>query len=371
MTYSRRTIIKSLLAFLAFNSRVAAARESLKSVKEAALKKSEKFLINNFSREEYENYQNVRNFKNKPGSVEILDLKLKKKSGVQLPFYGHTLIQNPSESSHFYTFEQQGRRGALIDTKTLSVIAMIESDKSNVFKGHAVYIPKNNVLMTSEHNYKKNEGEICIRSPLTLKKIKKIYSHGKHPHDCHFVSEQNCIVVANAYNPASISYLDVDSGKLVKNIIPADDPKLRINHFRISKDGWIVAADRKPYSHIFVVDPESKIYKLNHPPGLKFSGVLGIAFVDSYHVAITYPEGKTVCVWNYKTQKIIGFTSLKSPKGILTLKGQNQDTSFLVSLGHELGLKKISFSENSKELHVSNYHESFGGTGAHLIRALI
>lgn len=367
---SRRDFIKFVGVYLFLQPQFAIAKKNLSS----GTPSLENFLINNAPAGGYGSAEKV--VVSPPGSVEIYNNISKRINKIDLLFFGHTLMQNPQKSNHFYTFEQFGKRGALLDIKNLAVVGTIEAEENNVFMGHSIYVPAKNVILTSEQNHETKKGEISVRDPITLKQLRKFSSNGLRPHDCHYIAETNSIAVINDFGPSNISYIDVESGKVQKEIFLDKQSKIKFNHFEISKDNWICAGARKPSPHVVLVNPEGKLLKLEHPPGISETGILSIAFLEhGDFVAVTYPESKMVAVWNYKKMENAGYVTLPTPKGILNLKSdaksiKSNEVSFLVSLEFERGLKKLTVSKN-KKLIVSPYETKFGGTGAHLVRANI
>lgn len=301
-----------------------------------------------------------------PSSLRVHNLFDGKTEEIALPFFGHTLEQSPHQHSVAATFEQFGRRGAIVDLRNRKILGEVKTKEGNTFIGHAAYSPDGKLIYTVEHNHPAKNGEVSIRDSTTLKHIQTMSSFGLVPHDCRVIDSGRQLVVANNAGPGNISYIELSSGKLLNQI--RSDRDLVLSHFDISSDQWLFAAPRTKSPFGLLVSPKGEQFKLAHPE-IDETGILSAVFVKGTDLlAATYPEGNCVQVWNYKSQQPVGSISLPNPRGILSGPRLSAgESSLIVSLAEARVLKSLTVTKN-KVISSGTFEPGFGGSGSHLVR---
>lgn len=329
-----------------------------------------------------------------PGSVKWLDVAAQKTNKIDLPFYGHTAIQNPAHPHQAVTFEKWGRRGAMIDIREESVIASTEAADNNVFFGHAAFSADGQFLLVTEESYERDNGQLLLRNAADFDILKSLSTAGRRPHDCQLLKDNKTILVANEghreFKP-SLAWIEWESEKLLHKIefnpwVPGHFKSPRFggfSHFAVSHDNWICCGgvsreivDGKigsRYAIIGFVSPKGHVYYPDLPIELtsQMKGeALSIAMLgNSGLVAITISLGGMCLVFDYKTQRLLTNITAPNCRGVApSLHHTNGHHSVLLS--SKQGLTTAEFSINS-DVHSSLLSRDFFGGGAHITRTYI
>ena len=296
------------------------------------------------------------------GSVMAVDAANGDSLSIPVPFNGHVAIPNRARPYELVAFEKWGKRGAMVDIKERKVLAQVEIQDENLFFGHATFNTDGSLMATSEDAHKTPHGQMSIRDASTLKVVRTIKSYGMKPHECRSPDHGKTIMVINegyskpgvADSMGNISWIDFETGELVKQITLDSWLKVRYTHCNISYDNWLCAVgagvahrhfndyDTKNGPHadhsdlITFISPEGKILKPDLPADLrqKITGeALSIAFLDNTPlVAVTMPQSKLLLIMDYKKQALLDAVPMDTPKGILpVLSDHGTDFIWLVS----------------------------------------
>lgn len=322
-----------------------------------------------------------------PGVIKVLDVASGKDFEIDLPFFGHTVTQNPARPEQIVTFEKWGKRGALVDLKQRRVLALTEADAGRTFFGHAIFNTDASVLITTEDDYNNPDGQVVLRDASTLKVIQKMPSYGVSPHECRTPDHGKTVVVINAgdaHHPPTLAWIDLASGRLEHQAVverPSPAP-VGYSHFDISYDNWICAGgfrhaapgghDESPLDLVFFVSPDGNVLRPSFPTkwvDRTQDEALSIAFLGrSGLVGVTVPSLDRIMVLDYRTQTLVDTIQLKKPRGLLpSLGAADKDHGMLASCPDQEGLVSIVTAPGSAPtVHVLN--AQFGGRGSHLTR---
>lgn len=346
---------------------------------------------------------NIRgtNLQTDPGTIKGLDVVSGENFAIDIPFFGHAIIQNPALPHQFFTLEKWGRRGALVDTQTKKILSSIENEQGNVFFGHGSYTQDGAFFMTSESTYDQDEGAMVVRDTKTLQIVRSIPIYGYNPHECRLLQDGKTILIANQGSPRhqtlpNLAWIDYDTGKLLKSIevtppLPAGAHDKSFDgsfaHFDVAHDNWICcggagsssAKDSKandlndPHAVIGFISPQGKVCYPNIPPRLVphmlGEGLSVNVLGQTGLCAITISEGNLCLVFDYKTQELKHVIHLAKVKGVLPLR-DTPDAGNGVILLSQHRLSQADFRLGSKPI-PSAYNTTVHGRGAHIARIYI
>jgi len=317
-----------------------------------------------------------------PGLVKILDVASARSFKIDTPFFGHTLTQNPDRPHQIATFEKWGRKGALVDLKEKALVAHFETSGDNIFFGHAAYIPGASVLVTSEDNERRTDGQLVVRDSSNMKTIRKFSSYGVKPHESRLVDHGRTLMVLNqgwGDYLTNLAWVDMNSGKLLHKIMLNVTPASTFAHMDISHDGWIavvgyILPGQQAASSLFgLIAPDGRVIRLQAPVDMAAdlrNEVVGVTFLGkSGLVAVAASHADHVLVWKYKTQEFVASVQTPSPKGIIPdLAALDSKPAVIVSSYKARDLTELIFSPQDKAPAIAKTDPSFGGCGSHLVR---
>lgn len=287
------------------------------------------------------------------GAILALDVASGDTVSVPVTFFGHIVNQNPVRPRQLVSFERWGRQGALVDLLDRKVIARAEASDSNMFFGHAVFNAEGSILITTEDDFHVPQGKLVLRDAATLKIIQKMDSYGLRPHECRSPDQGKTVMVVNGgYQNAApnLTWIDVQSGKLVSQIELGAPNHVMYTHCDISPDHWICVAGtynitglpNKEFEELVVfISPDGRVLKPALPKDIMrkiqqttIQEALSIAFLgQSDLAAITIPYSNMVLVFDYKKQNLVEVVTLQHPQGVLPTAPRNDaDANMLVSL---------------------------------------
>lgn len=314
-----------------------------------------------------------------PGSIKILDVASNTVSAIPVPFFGHTVNQNPTRPEHVVSFEKWGKRGALVDIKDKKLLTMIPPAEGKTFFGHAAFSADGSKMVVTENNYAESEGALTFRDTSDMKVIQKYSSYGMVPHECRTPDNGKTIMVVNKGKDKSISnlsWIDWNSGKLLNQVEFRDSYNVQFGHCDLSYDNWVCVSgrsDEKKFSELVVfISPQGEVLPVKLPPKIaqKMKGeALSIAFLGhSGLVGVTITKANLVLLIDYKTQELVRTVTLGVPNGILpVLDGNDEEPSALVTSNKNRNVDIITVKKSQKPL-VKLASSEFGGIGTHLVR---
>lgn len=341
-----------------------------------------------------------------PGTLKGLDVANNKSFAVDLPFFGHTVTQNPAKTNQVVTFEKWGKRGALVDVHDWSVVTMAESTEGNIFFGHAAFTADGSTLIVSEDSYGHNDGHLAVRDASNLKPIRTLSSFGVRPHQCQLLDDNKTILVVNGgshevKDSKNLAWVDLETGKLIHKVVfdlmlPGHLTRpvaAAYGHFDVSFDNWVCCGGRgiekstgstakkdtnkDPYADLHAtiafVSPEGTLHYPDLPQGLAANlhgealsvKVLG----NSGLVAVSIMHGNKCLVLDYKTQELKDVIRLPGSLGVASLPDEDNGQHHLI-ISSKDGLFEASLLPKTQP-HVSTYSEELKGIGSHLTRIYV
>ena len=314
-----------------------------------------------------------------PGWVKVLDVASGESIRIDIPFFGHSIVQNPAHPEQLVVFEKWGLRGAMVDVKEKALLATTESMEDNIFFGHLAFNSDASLLVATEANYRlgSDDGFLVIRDPSTLKVVTRHSSYGPIPHQCRTIDNGKTIVVLNqpvGLVPGNLAWIDFESGRLL-NKIPLS--LIMYGHFSISHDGWICVGgtlEKGQRDLIIFISPEGKIFPMSIPDTVveQINGeALSIEYLNRGDlVGITLPSADLVLVMDYKKQTVLHSVQVKSPKGLLPgTADMGGLQNMIVSSYKDRNLLSIETTKDRPETTVID--SPFGGFASHITRFYI
>ena len=319
---------------------------------------------------------------NPPGSINAFNTVTRQITKIDIPFFGHTTIQDPRQPQRIVSFEKWGTRSVLVDIKTKSILAHGQAEPGYMFFGHAAYIRNGEALVASEDSYKADDGKLAVMDPNTLEIKQSMSSYGSGPHQCMLLDDGKTLLVANGGAPErdigpNITWIDADTGNRVKTVDMAIEPYSIYGHIDYSYDGWVAACGFvTTRDHAFtharaaLISPEGKIIPLALPDGI-LSETLSVAFLgQSGMVAMTMPGADAMYIWSYHDQALVGKIVAHAPNGVLPGLGFGTPSVVVSIASRHKHMAEFSI-DSDKQFPHHKVDEGFGGLGSHLLRAYI
>lgn len=335
------------------------------------------------------------------GTVKGLDVASGEIFAIDIPFFGHTVIQNPAAPHQFVIMQKWGKQGALIDTQTHKIVSLLEPMEGYEFLGHGSYTQDGAFLIASENTPARDGGSVSVRDAKTMKIVRSISSHGAHPHECRLLKDGKTILIANqgiddlGVAP-SLTWADYDTGKLLHKIdfeppTPAGELdknfKGHFSHFDVSHDGWVCCGGGSgtpnatvvpndpngPRAIVGFVSPDAVTYYPKLPPEIvpqMLGEALSVSVLgETGLAAFTIPDANLCLIFDYKTQKLEHMVYTSHAKGVLALH-DTPDAGHGIILLSQYRLSKAPFTSDQK-LKTSVFNAAVHGVGSHLSRRYI
>ena len=147
---------------------------------------------------------------NTPGFVGCADLRTGQCELLDVPLFGHEVIQNPLNPQILFTAEKWGLYAAIIDFKSRKIIAKIENGKGRRFFGHAQFAIDGQSVFSSEMNDLSGEGVVVQRDLKTGLILNEFGSGGVLPHQLRWIRGGKSIAVIN-YAEGFLKPHEIDS----------------------------------------------------------------------------------------------------------------------------------------------------------------
>lgn len=333
-----------------------------------------------------------------PGTVKVVNMASGETFAIDIPFFGHTVIQNPALPHQVVTFEKWGKRGALIDIHERKILVNATTVPGYTFFGHAAFTHDGTLFVTSEDSYDKNDGRLTVRDSKTLEVVRSYSSHGTGPHECRLLKDGKTILVANQQatipdSRPSLAWIDFETGKLIDRkeydleVPPGQfDGALRgaAGHFDVSYDNWICcggSAEGMTPDHkgtprrgfVFFVSPEGKFFYPTLEPAVTkhmLGEGLSVSMLGQTGlVAVTMSHGGACLVFDYKTQKLVQNILEPHVKGVVPLEDTADAGNGVLMLGSRRLGKALLHLDGKPQ--VSKFRDDVSGKGAHLARMYI
>jgi len=273
----------------------------------------------------------------------------------ELAFLGHGVVLDPTDPFRAAVFEKRGAGACIVDLREGEVVAPIETPAAREFYGHGAFSPDGKLLYATETvigdgSYR---GLIVVRDARTLEELGEFPSHGLSPHDCVLRDGGKTLVVTNgggdvdAGPPASVTYVDVESEKLLDEVVLP--PRLNAGHLALTESGdlAIVSAMRDGLPRNarggILFRPHGEALATMSSPVEVISRLVGETLSVAIHeptgvVAATSPKGHIVTFWDLQRGHHLHTLDLPHPRGVaITLDG----TRFVISFGRSTSLLQL------------------------------
>jgi hypothetical protein len=294
--------------------------------------------------------------------LAIANIQQQEQQLIDLNFLAHGIIIDPNNKNRLLAFEKNGAHAAATDLTSKLSIQSVQPSHNRQFNGHAAFNKKGSALFCTETSLKDDTGFISIRDGKTLNVIGEFSSHGKNPHECLLIND-DVIVVSNTgstklnESPASIVYIDVQSGKLIERIMintpELNNTQLNAGHFAIADDGSLIVASapttiqqkttaEKSLGGVSIRSKKHSIQLMTQPETVinKLYGEALSVVIDNKHrlAAVTHPDANLLTFWSIDKQELIKAISVPQPRGVtLSLDGH----SFIVSYNSDTSIVRI------------------------------
>lgn len=275
---------------------------------------------------------------------------------IDIDFLAHGIIIDPANKTRLLAFEKNAPNAAAIDLTTNTTSQKISTSPDKYFNGHAAFNKKGNTLFCVETYADSKKGSISIRDGKSLKAISELPTYGKNPHDCRLIDDDKTLVVSNTggisndQSPSSITYIDVQSEKLIERVT-LDTKKLNTGHFAIADDASLVitSAPRadiktadKPLGGVSIRSGDNSISTMAQPDVVidQLHGEALSVVIDNRHkvAAVTHPDANLITFWSVDKKQLVKAMSVPQPRGItLSIDGK----SFIVSYGIDTSVVTI------------------------------
>lgn len=306
-------------------------------------------------------------------SVIDLDVRPRKARRIGLKFFAHGVSPNPVRPHTAVLFEKKGKGSCEVDLVSGRVLRTIETVEERQFYGHGAFLPDGSTVFATETVTRgAYEGVIAVRDGRTFELLGTFPSHGSSPHDCQLIDDGKVLVVANGGPPASVTWVEVSSGKLLERV-PVPDPALNAGHFALAGEDLVIVSapsddvpDVENANGGVTLRPAGRPATTMRDPAAVTSRLLGETLSVCLHeptrvAACTTPRGDLVTFWDLNTMSLVKAHPFPKARGVaLTLDGHH----FVITHG----LVDVSFVRTA-DLEVVPA-EGFDGsflTGSHVI----
>ncbi|MFK7730794.1 MAG: DUF1513 domain-containing protein [Pseudomonadales bacterium] len=293
------------------------------------------------------------NGRHKQYVLSVLELEQQQQHLSPMTFLPHGIHRNPQKASQLAVFEKIGPGACEYDLDSRKVIRPIAALPDHLFYGHGAYSTDGSLLFATESGIGTKDGTISVRDANTLSVLGRFPSYGKSPHECKLVDQGRTMLVTNGGGvqgdePPSVSYIDVDSQKLLERVT-LENEDLNAGHVALSSSGQllVVSAPRAGLSQrraggvsMGVEDGKLLQAKANSVVSEKLFGeALSVSIHDELNLAaVTHPDGNILTIWSLKEQRLLKSIQLPGPRGVELSSDQS---AFIVSFGSEASVLKI------------------------------
>lgn len=181
--------------------------------------------------------------------LNVDDLSL---TQISLPMTSpHSIIQHPVNKNILVITPRDQSLALVVNINNRNIVAKIELNQNQNFYGHGFFSPQGSSLFLT--GYGLNSEGFLNEYDLNWKKVSRINTFGKAPHEVKLLEKSDVILVANngwsghdVYSKKSLTsmcYIDLKTKRLIEKIeLPLG--QLAFQHFEINSDGeFVVACD--------------------------------------------------------------------------------------------------------------------------------
>jgi len=298
--------------------------------------------------------------------LAITNLQQQDSKLIDLDFLTHGIIIDPKDKQRLLAFEKNGANAVAVGLSPDAPIQKISTTPDKQFNGHAAYDKTGNTLFCTETYLKDGRGIISIREGKSFDVIDEFSSYGENPHECQLTNDGATIVVTNTgsakaeKSPASISYIDMQSKKLIERVTLSNQ-QLNAGHIAIADDGSLIVASAAKESledteientlgGVSMRTPQQAMLTMSQPEVVinQLTGEALSVIIDNKHrvAAITHPEANMVTFWSINKRELIKAMSVPQPRGItLSLDGN----AFIISYDINTSVVKVKTKDLSAD----------------------
>jgi hypothetical protein len=320
--------------------------------------------------------------KNSKYFMGVIDFEKMTLDHIQVPFRGHSIIQDSHQRGHAVMFAQKpGRNSCLVDIRHKKLLHVWNSTKGKSFYGHGVFSPDGRSLFSTETDVETGDGRITVRDTKNFDYIGEFPSGGKDPHELRLSPDGKTLIIANGglggdlhdfhgkpyfnnnHIDSSLCFVDLKTGMLIKKF-RLSNPQQSIRHLCVFNNGdvalgmqLVVRSDGQSFTNKalcgFLGNNQAAIAEAEDEKGLFHEwgdhvlSVNGIA--EKSIMAMTHPFGDSVSFWNSSTGKLIRAADVPGGPGGLAMTSDGKYFVITASSG-STHLLSTQLSERAVEV---------------------
>ena len=274
-----------------------------------------------------------------------------------LPTRGHFAAVAPRGDIAFVAPRRPGTRATLIGLICGRQLATCDAAPGHHFYGHATYAADGQHLFTTENDYRRGGGVVCVRRADSLAVVAEFDSGGVGPHELAWCADGRKLAVANGgirTHPRqprrklnldrmrpNLTIIDAASGRIIDRAEPTHR-RASVRHLAAAGDGMVVCMQHEGPSTDEV--PLVALYRgngvlqpLKVPLGVQRrmrQYTAGVALDPATGRAlVTCPRGNLVTFWDVRAGACMGAQRLNDCAGIAL---DARAGEFVVTTGHGL-----------------------------------
>jgi hypothetical protein len=272
-------------------------------------------------------------------------------SKVALPARGHDVLAIKSKPGHALVFARRPGNFVLeVDFTRGEIVQQIEVSQNQHFYGHGVLVDNDNVLVSTENDYKQGKGLIVLRDRSTQKIIEQYDSGGVGPHEIALMPNLNVsgaqasdtqLVIANGgikTHPSqareklnlstmqpNLAYMELNSGKVIDKYV-LENKQLSIRHLDVSAQGKVIAGLQYQGAYTDEVqlaishhgEEQLQFLHASNSTWRSMKHYTASVCINSAanYVAITCPKANLLTYWQLDNNQFIASYKLKDSAGL-------------------------------------------------------
>lgn len=254
----------------------------------------------------------------------------------------HGSVQHPGKDSRVIVFSRRPGNFLLeINLENGEITRTVKSDTHNHFYGHGSFSADNQYLVTTENDFKNQQGLIVIRDANNYQVLEKYPSGGIGPHECAFLNHRQQLVIANGgiltlpsqareklnidtMRP-NLSYMDLKDGKILASYQPSHH-QMSIRHLAVSPTDKVVIGiqfqgDKTAKIPLVALHQQQDNLVECFAPELvqlrmkQYTASVAINPVTQQAV-ITAPRGNLITLWDLSNNQFSQFARVQDSAGV-------------------------------------------------------
>lgn len=256
-----------------------------------------------------------------------MDAQGNKKFSLPVSERGHGMAVNPAYPHRVvYIARRPGLVLQQVDLANARRLSKVSAGAGRHFVGHAYFSADGRYLFTPENNYLKGKGVISVRDGQSLQVLDEMPSYGIGPHELHLLNDGKTLVVANGgilTHPSqprkklnldsmasSLSYIDVQSGKLLSNYrLP--DQQQSIRHLDVAEDNTVACGIQyqgsrsKAVPLIYQHSGEQELQPMRGYDWLALQQYTGSVTFSGQVCVVSSPRAHKLTLWDSAKQQLL------------------------------------------------------------------